>query len=107
LTNDPEEPLLGVSGKPESWIPSPARYIVLHDQPALPNSLDTPPVINYSHYARAPFTVRSFSQMAQKSIAVVLLADGHVLHRDFTPFIKADTSYYAESTAEWDSYKPK
>lgn len=101
------DPIWGLAGKPESWIPSPSRHIVLHDQPALPNNLASPPIINYSHYAHAPFTLRDFRQMSQRSIAAVLFVDGHAVGRDFTRFIQADTSYYAEPTAEWDWYKPQ
>jgi prepilin-type N-terminal cleavage/methylation domain-containing protein len=101
------DPVMGLALKPESWIPSPSRYIVMHDQPALPNNLDSPPIINFSHYAHAPFTVRSFSQMTQKSLAAILFVDGHAISRDFRPFILADTTYLAEPTAEWVWYKPR
>jgi prepilin-type N-terminal cleavage/methylation domain-containing protein len=101
------DPIWGLGGKPESWILSPSRYIALHDQAALPNSFADPPIINYSHYAHEPFTVRDFRQMSQRSISAVLFVDGHAASHDFTGFIKADTTYYAEPTAEWDWYRPK
>jgi prepilin-type N-terminal cleavage/methylation domain-containing protein len=101
------DPVFGLAQKPESWIPDPSRYVLMHDQPVLPNYAASPPIINFSHFAHAPFTVRDFHQMTQKSIAAILLVDGHAISRDFRPFILADTTYLAEPTAEWMWYKPK
>jgi prepilin-type N-terminal cleavage/methylation domain-containing protein len=99
--------VMGLAQKPESWVPFPSRYVLMRDQPALPNNQDSPPIINFSHYAHEPFTVRDFRQMTQKSIATILFVDGHAISRDFRPFILADTTYLAEPTAEWVWYKPK
>jgi prepilin-type N-terminal cleavage/methylation domain-containing protein len=102
-----DDPVNGLAQKPESWVPDPSRYVLMRDQPALPNNADSPPIINFSHYAHAPFTVRDFHQMTQKSIAAVLLVDGHAISRDFRPHILVDTTYLAEPTAECVWYKPK
>jgi prepilin-type N-terminal cleavage/methylation domain-containing protein len=102
------DPIMGLALKPESWILDPSRYVLMHDQPALPNNLDSSsPIINYSHFAHAPFTVRDFRQMTQKSIASILLVDGHAISRDFRPFILTDTTHLAEPTAEWVWYRSK
>ena len=104
------DPVMGLALKPESWIPDPSRYVLMHDQPALPNNTSPQqPIINFSHFAHAPFTVRDFHQMTQKSIASLLLVDGHAISRNFSPFIQADKTYtyLAEPTAEWVWYKPK
>jgi prepilin-type processing-associated H-X9-DG protein len=101
------DPVWGLAGKPETWIPAPSRYIVLHDQPALPNNLDSPPIMSYSHYAHPPFTLRDFNLMSQRSIAGVLFVDGHAAGRDFTPFIRPRLPWYAEPTPEWNWYKPQ
>ena len=82
------------------WLPAVAAA-------ALPNNSNSPPIINYSHNAHAPFTVRDFSKMSQRSVASVLFVDGHAVNRDFTRFIWGHVPWYAEPTAEWDWYKPK
>ncbi len=100
----------GLALKPESWIPAPARHILMHDPPALPGGDDPPPLF-YSHYSRGPSTLvdfrRNLGQSQQRSIAPILFVDGHSICRDFTPVILANPQYPAEPAAEWVWYKPK
>lgn len=98
---------MGFALKPESWIQSPSRHILMHEPPALPNDNGNSPMINYSHYSQGPSTVHSYKEMRNRSSATVLFVDSHAIHRDFKRFILANTTYPAEPTAEWIWYKAK
>ncbi len=100
------DPVMGLALKPEAWIPSPSRHILMHDVPALPDTGE-PPVFNYSHHSHGPSTVTSFRAIRDRSIAPILFVDGHAIYRDFTRFIVADKSYPAEPTPDWVWYKSK
>ena len=102
------DPRLGLSEKSDSWVTDPSRYILVHDPSALPDSGNFPsaPFIFFSHFSHGVPDVTGFSAVHQRCVSPVLFVDGHVIYRDFTRFILANTTYPAEPTAEWVWYKP-
>ena len=95
--------VVGLSGKKESWVPDPSRFIVLHEPPAFWYA-------NYYHwhYARGPTTVdpNDLAGDHQKFISPILFADGHSANHDFTRALKDDPVHPIEPTKDWIWYKP-
>lgn len=102
------DPLLGLSEKPECWITDPAHYILTHDPSALPDTGDgQSPIISFFHYSHGAPDVLSYDAIGnQRCVSPILFVDGHVVHRDFTRIIRANTTFPAEPQAEWIWYKP-
>jgi prepilin-type N-terminal cleavage/methylation domain-containing protein len=102
------QPLKGtLAGQKESWISSPARYIILHEPPATPY---WEPGYKWSyvfwHYARGPCTVSILKQTRDRFVSPLLFADGHASRRDFTQEIKSLPLSPSEPAADWYFYEP-
>ena len=93
-----------LSGKNESWVPDPSRFIALHEPPAFWYE-------NYYHwhFARGPTTITAeqLKDDGQKFISPILFVDGHSASHDFTHALKDDSDYPMEPTKDWMWYKPK
>ncbi len=100
------DPLYGLAGKEESWVPLPSLYILLHEPPALR--------WNYLggryflwHFARAgATTLASPRAAASKFISVNCFADGHAARQDFTEVLNSPV-YKCEPAGNWVWYKPR
>ena len=105
-TKEPaEDPDNGLAEKRYSWVPQPARHILLFEPPALPYELDVPePVYVLWHHNVGNSTVHSPSEIRQKVVAPILFVDGHASVFDFTATVKSQ--WPAEPTANWVWYKP-
>jgi len=93
-----------LSGKKESWVPDPARFIAMYEPPAFWFE-------NYYHwhYARGPTTTtpERLNDDGQKFISPTLFVDGHSASHDFTHALKDEPVYPMEPTKDWMWYKPK
>ena len=93
-----------LSGKKESWVPDPARFIAMYEAPAFWFE-------NYHHwhYARGRTTVtrEELASDSQRFISTILFVDGHTASHDFTHALKDDPDYPLEPTKDWMWYKPK
>jgi prepilin-type N-terminal cleavage/methylation domain-containing protein len=90
-------------GKKESWVPDPARFIMMHEVPGY----DWAGQFYHWHFASAQTTVTQ-SQLAsdqQKFISPVVFVDGHARVHDFTKSVRL--RYSLEPTADWIWYKPR
>lgn len=98
----PEDQQYNIHGKKESWVPDPARFIMVHE----------PPAFSYAdqffhwHFAtgKTSLTWPDLRTDNQKFIAPTLFVDGHARPHDFTRVLK--TRYPVEPTADWIWYKP-
>lgn len=74
------DPINGLAGKPESWIPEPSRHIVMNDPQALP--YEKPPGVFWYHSWHYPSgsvtTILDLKKLSKKAAAPVLFVDGHV-----------------------------
>ena len=89
------------------WVTSPARYILLHEPPALPISgkhAGGLPVWTLGHFRRGAAQVNSTNDIHQKVIAPILFVDGHAVAHDFTAAIKSPNP--AQEAPAWIRYKP-
>jgi prepilin-type N-terminal cleavage/methylation domain-containing protein len=100
-----EDPVFGIAGKEEGWVPAPSLYILLHEPPALR--------WNYAggryflwHYARNETTLASPRAASSKFTSVIGFVDGHAASHDFTRAVN-DTPNMCEPTANWVWYKPR
>ena len=102
-------PLKGsLSGQKESWISSPARYIILHEPPAMPYyepGYGSGWSYVFWHYARGPCTIDTIRQARDRFISPALFADGHVSKHDFTQEVKSNFHFPSEPTANWYFYE--
>ena len=102
-----EDPNKGLSEKPFSWVPNPARYILLHEPPALPISARYTgglTVWTIGHFRRGPAYVNSAYAIHQKVISPILFVDGHAATHDFTRAVKSRDP--AQEAPGWIWYKP-
>ena len=96
----------GLTEKPLSWVPNPARFIPLNEFPPLPWAVTGPPYTwAIWQFCRGPSTVHSAADIHQKVFSAILFVDGHAKLHDFTQTVKSN--WPAEETAEWIWYKPK
>lgn len=95
---------LGILSKPESWVPSPSRYILLHEPPALKwNYGDRYFIWHYPKTSET--TVADPTYAGSRFISNILFVDGHVATHDFTEVLQ-DSSTVVEPTGKWMWYKP-
>jgi prepilin-type N-terminal cleavage/methylation domain-containing protein len=98
------DPLKGLSEKPMQWVPEPARFILLHEPPALPLATQYGgPTWSIWHFFRGTSVVHSARDLQQQVVSPILFVDGHVAMHDFTAAVKS--IWPAEPTANWIWYK--
>ena len=96
-----------LANKPESWVPNPSLYILLHEPPALRWSWG--PCFFQWHKANSPGTYGSAAAAPAKFVSVIAFVDGHSASLDFSPSLRNPLSrtYYIEPTANWMWYKAR
>jgi prepilin-type N-terminal cleavage/methylation domain-containing protein len=100
-------PLKGIlAGEKETWITSPARYIAIHEPPAMPYNGDYGWSYMFWHYARGPAVIANLSQRRANFISPALFADGHAHKHDFTREITSLPMFPSEPTPDWYFYEP-
>ncbi len=101
----PADALYNVAGKKESWVPDPARFIILHEPPATPYQDQ----FYHWHYARGRVTLTraELSSDCQKFVSPIAFVDGHAAQHDFTQILNTNPDFPIEPTADWIWYKPK
>jgi type II secretory pathway pseudopilin PulG len=100
------DPVFGLAGKDESWVPSPSLYILLHEPPALRWNYGGGRYFLW-HYANKNVTTLASPRAAtSKFISMIGFVDGHAASHDFTKAIN-DTPNLCEPTANWIWYKPR
>ena len=99
------DPIYGMAGKQDGWVPFPSHYILLHEPPALR--------WNYAggryflwHFAIGATTLASPKAAASRFSSTICFVDGHAAMHDFTRAIN-DTQNMCEPTGNWVWYKPK
>lgn len=103
----PADPLEGMADKPESWVPSPVHYILMHEPPArLYGCAGSPPEWYQWHFAQGPTDVRDPQAARQQFYSPVLFVDGHTAVHNFSRALSADPYYPYEPTENWVWYKP-
>ena len=101
----PADPGYNLAGKKESWVPTPALFIFMHEPPAKSYADQ----FYHWHYARGKTTVTraQLSQDGQKFVSAIAFVDGHAAQHDFTKALTENPAYPIEPTANWVWYKPK
>jgi prepilin-type N-terminal cleavage/methylation domain-containing protein len=99
-----------IAGNRYSWLPSPARFILMHEPPARSYAVvGGPPPVGFVHWHYGSSTDIPRAKVAadnQKFVSPILFVDGHAANHDFTKTIQADPDYIYEESKEWIWYKP-
>ena len=97
-----EDPSNNLCGKKESWVPSPARFIMMHEGAGYPwNNL-------FFHWHGGNGTLIRAAALSNDStpfIAPTLFVDGHVQACNFTSAFKS--SHPMGESKDWMWYKPR
>ena len=104
-----------LSGKMESWIPDPSRFILMFEPPAVPQVCGHPPMYPpcfppkwHQWHRRRVKTIFEDPRLAPAAfVSPILFLDGHVAFHDFSKSVMTDPPYYQEETKEWIWYKAK
>ena len=96
----------GLALKPESWVPNPSLYNLMHEPPARPYVCAND--INWYQWHQAKVrTEFPDPRMAQsKFISPILFVDGHGAVHDFSKALCTDPYFPYEPTKDWIWYKP-
>ena len=97
----------GLASKPESWVPTPERYILMHEPPArLYGCPQTPPEWYQWHYSRARSDIDDPRTAPAQFISPVAFVDGHAATHNFSKSLTVDPLFPYEPTKDWIWYKP-
>jgi len=100
------DPGWGLALKPESWVPNPSLYILLHEPPARPYACIHGVRWYQWHEARARTEFEDPRLAQSKFISPILFVDGHCATHDFTKSLRTDPHYPYDPTKDWIWYKP-
>jgi prepilin-type N-terminal cleavage/methylation domain-containing protein len=101
------DPAEGIAGKPETWAPDPARYIVMHEPPARPwGCSGGAPVWAQWHRAKGRSSFADPALAPAAFVSPVLFAEGHVQMHNFSRALTQDAFHPYEPTKDWIWYKP-
>jgi prepilin-type N-terminal cleavage/methylation domain-containing protein len=104
-----EDPVYNLGLKKESWVPDPARFIMIHEYAAYPWNTDGMISVVSWHGASNPgklFDPATIKGDRDKLIAPTLFVDGHAQQCDFTAKIKSNPQHGLEPARDWMWYKP-
>lgn len=104
-----------ISGRPESWVDNPDRYILMSEPPAQSLSkIITPPPrpvwLSYWtqwHRNRGRVDFRDPRIAPALFVSPVSFVDGHVAIHDFSQSLMTDPWYPYEETKDWQWYQPR
>ena len=98
----------GIAEKPEGWVPSPERYILLHEPPArLYGCPPANPKWYQWHFCRGLSDIDDPQLARQQFISPITFVDGHVAQHNFSKSLSTDPYYPYEPTKDWIWYKPE
>jgi prepilin-type processing-associated H-X9-DG protein len=98
----------GLAGKPETWIPEPARHVLISDLTALPwQASNEEFFLHMWHYPSGPVTVRDLKTLSKKTVAAVLFVDGHVKSFNLKQHFQSTWPFVVEPTPDRIWYKAK
>jgi hypothetical protein len=104
-----EDPVYNLGLKKESWVPDPARFIMIHEWAAFPYNADGRISVVAWHGALTPgraYDPVTIKGNRDKFVAPTLFVDGHAQQCDFTANIKKNPRRGLEPGKDWMWYKP-
>src|SRR5206468_2446577 len=99
------DPVYGLAGKPESWIPEPTRHILINEIPALPALLPDGFVFHQWHYPSGSVTTRDLKNLSKKAVSPLLFIDGHVTRFNLKRHFQSTAPWIGEPTPDRIWYK--
>jgi prepilin-type N-terminal cleavage/methylation domain-containing protein len=104
-----EDPLYNLGLKKGNWVPSPARFIMMHEAAAFPWDEGGQTYVTSWHGAANPgktYTSSTIKSDPDKFVAPVVFVDGHAQVCDFTANIRKNPKRALEPGKDWMWYKP-
>jgi prepilin-type processing-associated H-X9-DG protein len=102
------DPVNGLAGKPENWIPEPSRHVLTSDLTAIPwQAPDGGFYLHLWHYPSGPVTTRDLKTLSKNAVSGVLFVDGHVGRFNLKYHFQNTFPWIAEPTNERIWYKAK
>jgi prepilin-type N-terminal cleavage/methylation domain-containing protein len=101
----PEDEWEGLAGKDEGWVPSPTRYILLHEPPARIYGCGEAWWHQW-HFLRGYSDLADPQTARQQFISPIAFVDGHVAQHNFSKELSTDPLFPYEPTKDWIWYKP-
>jgi prepilin-type N-terminal cleavage/methylation domain-containing protein len=100
------DPLEGIGGKPESWIPDPSVYILAHEPPARPwGCAGQQPVWVQWHRAKGRNSFTDPALAPATFASATLFGDGHAAVLNFSRALTVDAFHPYEPTKDWTWYR--
>ena len=96
----------GLANQTDGWVPTPVKYIVMHEPPARPYNNEDQVEWYQWHYGSSANDIYDPKAAPDQFVSPVLYADGHTKVNNFSKALKTDPLYPYEETAEWIWYKP-
>lgn len=101
-----------IARKPEAWVASPSRFILMNEPPAQPliKVISPTTVIPYWtqwHRNRGRIDFRDPTIAPRMFVSPVLFVDGHAAIHDFSASVMTDPYFPYEETKDWQWYQPR
>ena len=95
----------GMANAPESWVPQPERFIMVHEPPSRIYGCGKAWWSQW-HQARGVTDIDDVVYSRQRFISPILFVDGHASMHNFSKSLSTDPLFPYEPTKEWIWYKP-
>jgi prepilin-type N-terminal cleavage/methylation domain-containing protein len=95
----------GMANAPESWVPQPERFIMVHEPPARIYGCGQAWWSQW-HQARGVTDIDDVVYSRQRFVSPILFVDGHAGIHNFSKALSTDPLFPYEPTKEWIWYKP-
>lgn len=102
----PVDEMVGMGSKDEGWVPTPSKFIVMHEPTARLYGCADKPWWYQWHFARGATDIEDPTVARQDFISPIQFADGHVAVHNFSKSLSRDPYYPYEPTQDWIWYKP-
>jgi len=102
------DPINGLAGKPENWIPEPSRHILIQDATALPwQAPDGGFFLHQRHYPSGSVSTRDLKSLSKKTVVPALFVGGNVKYFNLNKHFQLNPKYPAEPARDRIWYKAK
>jgi prepilin-type N-terminal cleavage/methylation domain-containing protein len=101
----PADPVEGMGGKQEGWVPQTSLFILMFEPPARIYQCSGVPYWTQWHYSRGATDILDPVYARQQFISPIVFVDGHVAVHNFSKVLMKDPYYPYERTKDWVWYK--
>jgi prepilin-type N-terminal cleavage/methylation domain-containing protein len=100
------DPVEGIGGKPESWIPDPSVYLIAHEPPARPWGCSGGKAVWVQwHRGKGRTTFEDPALGGLNFVSATVFGDGHGAIHNFSRALTQDAYHPYEPTKDWTWYR--